>query len=108
MSKRGEQKLVKEIEDKALLDRLEKRGARREGAVANLIMTQLDEIEKTPEQWFLLEGVKSISYVRRIIVQKRKERLSSKGGIWVIKRIEGDCYAKCVPKAEAEELEEEE
>lgn len=99
--------MAKEVKEKEVLERLERRAPVREGAVASLIEGQLKQIKEQPDKWFELEGVKSISYVRRVIINRLKEALLSKGGNWVIKRVEGKCYAKYVEKEEEEEEEEE-
>lgn len=100
--------MAKIVKEKEILERLERRAPAREGAVAKLIETQLGTIKENPNAWYQLEGVKSISYVRRIIVRTLKEKLLSKGGNWVLKRIEGKCFAKYVvgeSKEAAEETE---
>lgn len=92
--------MAKEVTDKTVLERLERRAPARQGAVAALIQSQLESVKKIPNKWFHLEGVKSISYVRRVIVNTLKELLITKGGNWKIKRIEGKCYAQYVVKEE--------
>jgi len=88
--------MPKIVEDPKLIEELEKpRRAIGEGKVRRLIEEALAFATENPNNWIEVEGIKSAGYVRRILV-KRGEKLYSRGGNWIVKKLEGKVYVKYV------------
>jgi len=79
----------KPVTDPKMIEKLEKRGGviPKTSDVADSIEKQLLEIKNIPNTWCELEGIRSGSYVNRIIRRRLGEALVSKGGKWLLKRI---------------------